>query len=76
MKDKVYCKDCKHHSMEPYDWGIEQLICNLPSNMYQDTIYERKYIKHIPSVLNENNNCKNFEKIEKKGLRYYLSRGL
>ena len=57
---KIYCKDCKY-----YIWG-----CEYPKLIrYKDTPTERVIIYPNEFKLNAHNNCKFFERKEKK--RWY-----
>jgi hypothetical protein len=53
---KVFCKDCRYV-------GSSGLYCAHPSNLETITnFYESKLeCKDSPSVINKNNNCKNYK---------------
>lgn len=53
IRGDVFCGECKHYNMH----------CSHKSNMYFVKNWHMTYLqsKHKCSVLNKNNNCKNFE---------------
>lgn len=66
MNEKVYCSECKYLSENRFG----QESCRSPKNTKSTWKY-RAIPDQSPSVLNETNSCKFFEKKHKKKIRMF-----